>query len=395
MANDKTPAIDPIKTGQLYAHELTEGSTTGNINYKISSIDERLNSVADLAQRQQIIAAMDRELTDKGILPSALQVFAEQTDNHNILKADRRGMHADTLSYNLNPSDENNASKLKSGHWDQARNPVEMMLTRDLLNNIGNITPSRDDDEITYGRLNKFAQQATQRNTDVAGATSMLKDFDNPTGFYALSHNDSKIRKDYIQNALDFPQGQNAADRSTLQWMKDNFNKISDHGGITPSSMRRYAEANGINVAAVEAPPASPLPAKSDATTPPAHPPVATDTTTAAQQEQKAEAAIRAKDTHVVKAPDTLESVAISELKAEGKLSQTASAHDLALAQKKIAYEEHLIRLYTPKIFANLPNYNGKLQDNWVLNLVPQIRMQQELDAAKSKFSQPAAKASN
>jgi hypothetical protein len=81
-------------------------------------------------------------------------------------------------------------------------------------------------------------------------------------------------------------------------------------------------------------------------------------------------------------------------LQAEGKLSQLATTRDIALAQKKIAYEEHLIRLYTPKIFAHLPNYNGKLQDNWVLNLVPEVRMQQELNASKLKYSQPAVKTS-
>ena len=394
MTIDKCSSTDLVKTGQQYAHELTDGSTTGNINYKIFNIDEKLKSVTDSGQRQQILEAMDRELAEKGILPAALKVFAEQTDNHNILKADRRGMHAATLSYNLAPNDERNASKLKGGHWDQTQNPVEMMLTKDLLNNINNITPSRDDDEVTYGRLNNFAQQADTHNGDVSGATSMLKDFDNPAGFYGLSHNDSKIRKDYIQNALDFPQGKDTADRTTLQWMKDNFSKISDHGGVTPASMRRYAEENGINVAAVEAsqtPPAvkpdtvSQLQKKTE-------PAKATDTT--ALDEQKAAAAIRAKDTHVVKMPETLQSIAISELQAEGKLSQLATTRDIALAQKKIAYEEHLIRLYTPKIFAHLPNYNGKLQDNWVLNLVPEVRMQQELNASKLKYSQPAVKTS-
>jgi hypothetical protein len=393
MAIDKGSSTDLVKTGQQYAHELTDGSTTGNINNKIFSIDGKLNSVTDLGQRQQIMAAMDKELTDKGILPGALKVFAEQTDNHNILKADRRGMHADTLSYNLDPNDASNASKLKSGHWDATQNPVEMMLTKDLLNNVDKITPSRDDDEITYGRLNNFAQQADSHNADVSGATSMLKEFDNPAGFYGLSHNDSKIRKDYIQNALDFPQGQQAADRPTLQWMKDNFNKISDHGGVTPASMRRYADENGINVAAVEAsqtPPAIKPDAVPNAQDKPLPVKVAE---TKAADEQKATAAILAKDTHVVK-EETLQSIAISELQTEGKLSRTANAHDLALAQKQIAYEEHLIRLYTPKVFAHLPNYNGQLKDKWVLNLVPSVRMQQELNDSKLKIEQSAAKAS-
>jgi hypothetical protein len=393
MAIDKYSSADLVKTGQQYAHELTDGSTTGNINNKIFNIDEKLKSVSDLAQRQQILAAMDSELADKGILPGALKVFAEQTDNHDILKADRRGMHADTLSYNLDPTDDSNARKLKNGHWDATQNPVEMMLTRDLLNNIDKITPSQDNDEITYGRLNNFAQQAESHNADVSGATSMLKEFDNPAGFYGLSHNDSKIRKDYIQNALDFPQGQEATDKPTLQWMKDNFNKISDHGGVTPASMRRYAEENGINVAAVEATQTPPA-VKPDAVPHLQDKPLPTKVAdTKAVDEQKAAAAILQKDTHVVKA-ETLQSIAISELQAEGKLSQTATAHDIALAQKQIAYEEHLIRLYTPKIFAQLPNYNGQLQDKWVLNLVPQVRMQQELTQSKLKFEQPAVKTS-
>jgi hypothetical protein len=221
----------------------------------------------------------------------------------------------------------------------------------------------------------------------------MLKEFDNPTGFYGLSHNDSKIRKDYIQNALDFPQGQEAADKPTLQWMKDNFNKISDHGGVTPASMHRYAEENGINVAAVEAsqiPPAVKPDAASNLQDK-QHPGKLTDPRVL--DEQKAAAAIVQKDTHVVKA-ETLQSIAITELQAEGKLSRTATAHDIALAQKQIAYEEHLIRLYTPKIFAHLPNYNGQLQDKWVLNLVPQVRMQQELNESKLKFEQTAVKTS-
>ena len=81
---------------------------------------------------------------------------------------------------------------------------------------------------------------------------------------------------------------------------------------------------NGVNVAAVEAsqtPPAIKPDAVPNAQDKPLPVKVAQ---TKAADEQKATAAILAKDTHVVK-EETLQSIAISELQAEGKLSRTAN----------------------------------------------------------------------
>lgn len=371
-----TTKIDPCSEGAKFAHQLADGAATSNINYRIYDIDAKLNSMST-ADRNQALAAMDAELTQKGLLPSAMQIFAEQTDNHNILKADRRGVHADTLEYNLNPDDPRYANKLKGGHWNQSLNPVEMMLTKDIAQNVAAMTPAGDD-EVTYGRMNKYVSDQAKHYGDVTAATAMLKDFGNKQGFYDLSNGSPRISKDNIENALTF--GGPNTDQKTLEWMKDHYKQLSDHGGgITAGSMRRFAATEGVFPAPISSVDSTTTPSDKPSQTPDVK--VTADKVAPADQ-HKTDAVVQAPkktDAHTeavhkqitVKPGDTMKDVAVAELKAEGKLSANASAHDLALAHKQIAYEEHLIRLYTRSVFKNLPNYEGKLKAGTVLNVAP------------------------
>ena len=325
MAIDgKASTVDLVSKGQHLAHELTEGATTGNINLRLFQIDGELNSLGDPTKRQQVMAAMDKELTEKGLLPNALQVFAEQKDNHDILKADCRGIHADTLEYNLHPTDPYNATKLKGGHWDADHSPVEMMLTGDMLKNIRQITPVGENlrhssrDEVTFNRLNDYAKHY--------GGIAVPPCEGGEPGASPVA-----------------PANANAD--SALK--ATPANKVTDAKQAKPDSAKELSDEKAAQA--------------------------------------KAAQAIKDKDTHTVKSGETLQSIAIAELKAEGKISENASARDLLLSHKQIAFEEHLIRLYTPKLFEHLPNYNGKLQKDWVLNLVPDKEMQQELNASKVK----------
>jgi hypothetical protein len=376
--------IDPNSEGAKFAHELADGTATSNVNFRIYDIDSKLNTMS-ASDRSQALAAMDAELTRKGLLPSAMQIFSEQTDNHNILKADRRGVHADTLNYNLNPYDPRYADKLKGGHWDPNQNPVEMLLTREMAQNVAVITPPGDD-EVTYGRMNKYVADQSKQYADVITTTAMMNEYGTRKGFYDLSNGMPRITADSIQNAIDFASP--TTDTKTLAWMKDHYRQLSDHGGgITPGSMRRFAAGEGV----FPAPPADK----------PAETPSAADATplTAANIKPADIRPVQASDKKVtpldgahqdhtsgamkahtdaaakqitVKAGESMKDVAIAELKAEGRLSANASANELAHANKQIAYEEHLIRLYTRTVFKNLPNYEGKLQAGTVLNVAPQ-----------------------
>lgn len=375
-----TTKIDPCSEGAKFAHQLADGAATSNINYRIYDIDAKLNSMS-ATDRNQALAAMDAELTQKGLLPSAMQIFAEQTDNHNILKADRRGVHADTLEYNLNPDDPRYANKLKGGHWSQSLNPVEMMLTKDIAQNVTAMTPPGDD-EVTYGRMNKYVGDQAKHYGDVTAATAMLKDFGNKQGFYDISNGAPRISKDNIENALAF--GGPNTDQKTLQWMKDHYKQLSDHGGgITAGSMRRFAATEGVFPAPISPVDSTTTPSDKPSQTPdvkvtptdkvtPTTDHKTTDhkTDASAQTPKKTDAHSQAVHKQItVKPGETMKDVAIAELKAEGKLSANASAHDLASAHKQIAYEEHLIRLYTRSVFKNLPNYEGKLKAGTVLNV--------------------------
>lgn len=390
--------------GMKLAHQLGDGVNTTTINSNIGDIDRQLNAIKNPEQRRAVIEAMDKELSDKGLLPSALQVFATQKDNHDILKADRRGIHADTLNYNLNPDNPAYASKLKPNHWTENSSPVEMMLTRDLYKNVNQIMekpPAQpgqlpDNGEIKDWRLNNFAKRANEHTADVSNTTAMLKQYGDSTNFYNIAGNNNVIDKRALQNQLDFA-GTPDAQRHTLQWMKDNFGKISEHGAITPASMNAHARDLGLDPAKIVGDAKSETAAAAKATADKAAADKAaadklvTEKAAAAKASEEAGAiAIHKRDQHVVAKGEKLWDIAAAQLRAEHKLSDNPA--DAKADRAKIAYEAHLIRLYTPEIYRNHANENGSVDFavGKVLNFKPIKDIEQELKANHLRHQKPA-----
>jgi hypothetical protein len=391
---------------------LGDGANTSTINSNIGAIDRQLNDIKDPAKKQAVIEAMDKELSDKGLLPSALQVFAQQNDNHKILKADRRGVHADTLNYILHPDEF--GDKLKGGHWNEATSPVEMMLTRELYKNVNNIMekpPAKDGElpdngEMKDWRLTKFAQRADEHNSDVTNTTTMLKQFGSgreaagSSNFYDIAGRNNVIDKRSLQNALELP-GTPESEKPTIKWMKDNFGKISDHGVVTPASMNAHARDLGLDPGKIiadgksETAAAAKATADKEAADKAAAEKLAASKAEAEKAAEKAAVAagadaIHKRDQHVVKKGEKLWDIAAAELRAEGKLSDNPA--DAKANHAKIAYEAHLIRLYTPEIYRHHANENGTVDfaAGKVLNFKPIKQIEQELEANRLRHQKPA-----
>jgi hypothetical protein len=70
--------LDPSKEGTAFAHQLMDGAATSNINFRINVIDRKLNTYSP-EERKQALAAMDAELTIKGLLPTQLSTMPTLT----------------------------------------------------------------------------------------------------------------------------------------------------------------------------------------------------------------------------------------------------------------------------------------------------------------------------